>query len=657
MTSEPNEQQKISIKQSRTFAWRLLAYAKPYIGLLTLSLILILIMAFAVNTLPILIKHATDSYLVGDALHETMSARSRGLLKTGLLYVAIALFGFLCRYGQGLLTEWVGQRIIFDMRADVFKKILRLDLPFFDNNPVGRLMTRVTSDVDALQRFVTEGVVGTVSDLFMLLGVLGFMIYLSPPMALSLIIILIPLLLALGAVNHKLRQAHRDIRTETSNTNSFLQENITGMNTIQLFNREKTARADFLELDKKLRTAHYKEVKFFSLYWPVLEFFQGATTILIIAIGGLLLVNKSPYMTIGVLVAYLAYVREFFRPLGSLSDKASTFQQAMASAERIFGLLDTEETIKNPTNPSDPAMLKGAIDFEHVWFAYEDEHWIIQDFNLSVKPSESIAIVGATGAGKSTLISLLTRFYDVQRGTVKVDGIDVRDFNKEDLRRRIGIVLQEPFIFAGSIYENIALLNPEIDRAAVENAAKMVNAHGFINSLPNGYDEILTERGGGLSLGQKQLLVMARTVAQSPDMLFVLDEATASVDTATEILIQDALNKLIESRTSIIIAHRLSTIRHVDRILVMKHGKLVDQGTHDELMAHGGYYHQLYTLLLHEQTSETAPTKTEPIERSRNAEAPLNTNEVIERSRNAGAPLNRNEVRDLTKIKISQIKE
>ena len=602
MKTAPDKQPKISIKQGRAFAWRLLAYAKPYKILLLISLTLILIMSFAVNMLPILIKHATDSYLVGDSMQQTIDMRTQGLLKTGLLYIAIALFGFLCRYAQGLLTAWIGQHIIFDMRADVFKKILRLDLPFFDTNPVGRLMTRVTSDVDALQRFVTEGVVGTISDIFMLLGVLGFMIYLSPPMALALIIILIPLLLSLGAVNRKLRQAHRDIRTQTSNTNSFLQENITGMTTIQLFNREEASREEFLKHDKNLRTAHYKEVKFFSLYWPVLELFQGITTVLIIATGGLLLINNSQYITIGVLVAYLAYIREFFRPLGSLSDKASTFQQAMASAERIFGLLDTKEIIKNPENPIDSAQLQGAIEFNNVWFAYEDEHWIIQDFNLSVKPGESIAIVGATGAGKSTLISLLARFYDVQRGNIKVDNINVRDFNKENLRQRIGIVLQEPFIFAGTILENITLLNPAIDRDAAKAAAKMVNAHNFISSLPNGYDELLTERGGGLSLGQKQLLVMARTIAQSPDMLFVLDEATANIDTETEILIQDALNKLIQTRTSIIIAHRLSTIKHVDRILVMKHGKLIEQGTHNELMARGKYYHQLYTLLLHEQS-------------------------------------------------------
>ncbi len=598
MNNEPTTKKSLSFRQSRNLAIRLLKYAKPYKWILALSLILILTMSFAVNMLPILIKHATDSYLVGNAMQENMHERMTGLLKTGLLYIAIALFGFLCRYAQGLLTAWAGQRIIFDLRADVFNKIMHMDLTFFNHNPVGRLMTRATSDVDALQRFVTEGVVGTISDIFMLLGVLGFMIYLSPPLALSLIILLIPLILTLSTINKHLRQAHRDIRTQTSNTNSFLQENITGMTTIQLFNREPAARSEFQENNKSLLRAHYFEVKFFSMYWPALELFQGITTVLIIGLGGLLLIHHSPFMTIGILVAYLAYIREFFRPLGSLSDKASTFQQAMASAERIFGILDMEEKIKNPEVAETPHKLEGAIEFQNVWFAYNNDEWVIQDFNLQVRPGESIAIVGATGAGKSTIINLLARFYDVNKGHIKIDNVDIRKFNQEDLRRHIGIVLQEPFIFAGTILENISLNNPEISTADAEKAAKTVNAHNFISALPNGYNEVITERGGGLSLGQKQLLVMARTIAQAPDILFVLDEATANIDTATEILIQDALNKLIKTRTSIIIAHRLSTIRNVDRILVMKHGKLVDQGTHDELMARGGYYNQLYTLLL-----------------------------------------------------------
>jgi len=372
------------------------------------------------------------------------------------------------------------------------------------------------------------------------------------------------------------------------------------MMTVQLFNREAATRRAFAARNQKLLDADYREVRFFSLYWPVLEFYQGLTTVLIIGLGGLFLLKGSPHVSLGVLVAYLAYVREFFHPLGSLSDKASTFQQAMASAERIFALLDSDEEIPNPAQPVACDRTAGTIRFEHVWFAYTDEHWVVRDLDFTVNPSESVAIVGATGAGKSTVISLLARFYDVQKGAITVNGTDVRAFRKEDLRRRIGIVLQEPFIFTGTVLDNITLLKPDISRADAERAAVMVNAHPFISALPQGYNTVLQERGGGLSLGQKQLLVLARTMAQDPDMLFVLDEATASVDTATEHLIQEALTVLMRTRTSILVAHRLSTIRHVDRILVMKHGELIDEGSHDELMAKHGYYWQLYQLLLHE---------------------------------------------------------
>ncbi len=601
MTDADDSAVRTAPGQGRHFASRLLVYARPYWRWLSLSLVLILLMSFSVNLLPVLIKRATDTYLVGDAMVATIDARMAGLLHTGVLYLGITVFGFLCRYAQGLLTAWIGQRIISDMRVDVYAKALRLSLPFFDRNPVGRLMTRVTSDVDALQRFVTEGVVGTIADLFMLIGVLGFMIYLSLPLATALVIILPALVLSLGYVNRHLRSAHRDIRKQTANMNAFLQENLTGMTTVQLFNQEPVIRRVFSARNTRLLEANFKEVRFFSLYWPVLEFYQGLTTMLIIGLGGWLLLNGSAHVTLGVLVAYLAYVREFFRPLGSLSDKASTFQQAMASAERIFGLLDTPEDIENPAEPVSCERIEGNIRFEHVWFAYEDEHWVVRDLDVEVRRGESVAVVGATGAGKSTLISLLARFYDVQKGAVTVDGIDVRRFRKEDLRQRIGIVLQEPFIYAGTVLENIALLNPGVTREDVERSARMVNAEPFIRNLPQGYDTVLQERGGGLSLGQKQLLVLARTVAQDPDMLFVLDEATASVDTETEQLIQDALNTLMKTRTSLIVAHRLSTIRHVDRILVMKHGELIDQGSHDELMAKQGYYWQLYQLLLHEK--------------------------------------------------------
>jgi ATP-binding cassette subfamily B protein len=392
-----------------------------------------------------------------------------------------------------------------------------------------------------------------------------------------------------------------------------------------LFNREAVAQDEFAARNSDLRAAYFEEVRWFSLYFPVIEGGQAVAFILILGAGGFLLLNSSGLISLGMLIAFLTYIRNFFRPLGSLSDKAGMFQMAMAAAERVFALMDVPEEIEDPDEPlalvgatlrgrpirtrtlptaqgghtGPPLQLEGRIEFRDVWFAYESENWVIKDLNFAVRPGEVIAVVGATGAGKSTVINLIGRFYDVRQGAVMIDGQDVRAFRKTDLRRRRGYVFQDPFIFAGTVAENISLLNPDLSRDDLVAAAKTVNAHGFISDMPDGYDTVLNERGEGLSLGQKQLLSMARTLAQNPELLFVLDEATASVDTATEVLIQDALGNLMRERTSIVIAHRLSTIRHADRILVMRHGELVDEGTHDELMLRRGYYRQLYELLQH----------------------------------------------------------
>jgi ABC-type multidrug transport system fused ATPase/permease subunit len=400
-------------------------------------------------------------------------------------------------------------------------------------------------------------------------------------------------------VNGKLRNANRDIRDRQSRLNALLQEDLTGMTTIQLFNREASAMEDFDQRNTHLRSAYFDEVRWFSLYFPTVEGGQALSILLILAVGGLMILNGSTAITLGIFVAFLAYIRDFFRPLGSLSDKAGSFQIAMASIERIFTLLDTSEEVNDPPEPISPDCIAGNIAFNNVWFAYTGENWVIKNLSFSVEPGQVLAVVGATGAGKSTIINLIGRFYDIQKGTVTIDGVDVREFNKADLRGRLGYVFQDPFIFTGSVADNIGLQTPGISRTDMKRAAKTVNAHGFIEAMPEGYDTIMNERGEGLSLGQKQLLVMARTLAQDPELLFVLDEATASVDTATEMLIQDALGKLMANRTSIVIAHRLSTIRNAHRILVMRHGELVDQGTHEELMAHDGYYRHLYELLLH----------------------------------------------------------
>ncbi len=588
----------MSNSAKKGLAGRLLRYALPYWKALLVSLGLILVVSASINYLPVLIKQLTDQCL----LDRTTSAEFRidRLGRIGILYLSIAVVGYSLRYAQGILTAWIGQRIIYDLRIAVFKKALRMQQAWFDRMPVGSLLTRVTSDVERLENFVTEGVVGTVADLFMLLGIMGYMIVISPRLFGVLFLLLPPLFALLVFINRKLRAANRMIRKRQSTLNALLQEDLTGMTTIQLFNREKHAQQQFDERNTSLRAAHYEEVRWFSAYFPVIETGQALSVAIILAAGGFwLLTGSGTALTLGALIAFLAYIRDFFRPLGSLSDKAGAFQVAMASAERIFELMDTPETLPDPEQAELGKPLNDTIAFENVWFAYTDENWVIKNLNFSVEPGQALAVVGATGAGKSTLINLIGRFYDVQRGRVTIGGTDVRDFNKADLRGRIGYVFQEPFLFAGSVADNLSLLNPDLQRDDLVHAAQAVNAHPFIHALPDGYDTILNERGGGLSLGQKQLLVMARTLAQDPELLFVLDEATASVDTATEQLIQDALGKLMHNRTSIVIAHRLSTIRNADCILVMRHGELVDAGTHNELMTRDGYYRHLYELLKH----------------------------------------------------------
>jgi ATP-binding cassette subfamily B multidrug efflux pump len=578
-------------------ARRMLRYSLPYWRWMLLSLVLILILSGLVNYLPVLIKRITDSCLLNHNV--ATGERLSKLSHLSWMYLILALIGYSISYVQGLLTAWLGQRIVYDVRVDLFRKVTQLHQAYFDKTAVGALLTRVTTDIDRLQLFVTDGVVGTVADVFMLVTIMVYMLLINVRVAMALFAALPLIFLALFFINGKLRNANRLIRKRQATLNALLQEDLVGMTTIQLFNREAAAQDEFKQRNSDLRSAYFEEVRWFSLYFPVIEAGQAAAFLLILGTGGFLLLSHSGLISLGVLIAFLTYVRNFFRPLGSLSDKAGMFQTAMAAAERIFALIDTPEQIIDPQEPLAPERIDGAIEFENVWFAYEDENWVLKNLNFRIRPGEVVAVVGATGAGKSTIINLIGRFYDVQRGSVMIDGQDVRAFRKTELRQHLGYVFQDPFLFTGTVAENISLLNPNLSREDLISAAKTINAHKFISEMPEGYDTVLNERGEGLSLGQKQLLSMARTLAQNPKLLLVLDEATASVDTATEVLIQDALGKLMHNRTSIVIAHRLSTIRHANRILVMRHGELVDAGTHDELMMHHGYYRQLYELLRH----------------------------------------------------------
>ncbi len=590
--------------EGKLFDWgltrRLLAYVRKYRGILALAVLVILFMSLVNSFMPVVIKMAVDDYLMTGDGNLGVDERVTGLTRMGFLYLGLAAVGFFMRYFQSYLMAWTAEHIIFDMRADIYAKILRLPLRYMDRNPVGRLMTRVTSDVDAMQKMVTDGLVGLVADLFALFAIMGFMLYLSPRLAVTLFAVFPVLFLVMAWINRNTRRAHRQVRFRQSALNAYLQEMITGMVTIQMFNRERHVREQFDQRNRTLREGWIESVRWVSYFFPSMEVLNAVSIALVLGVGGAAILAGSETVTIGVVVAFLAYVRDFFRPLEDLSEKSTVFQSAMASSERIFGLMDEPEEVLDPEQPVEIDHFRGEVEFEHVSFAYVNEDWVLRDLSFRIAPGESIAIVGATGAGKTSIISLISRFYDVQKGVVKVDGRDVRGYRQVDLRRRIGVVIQDPFIFSGSIASNIGMHNPRVTREQIVEAARYVNAHRFIESLPDGYDTHVQERGITLSTGQKQLLALARALVQNPDILLILDEATANVDTESEQLIQDALKRMMKGRTSIIIAHRLSTIRGVDRIIVMRHGRKIEEGSHAELIRQEGYYRRLYELLAHQ---------------------------------------------------------
>ena len=595
----------------RAFDWqimrRLLRYLKPYRTHLFWGVLLLLAYSAIVPAFPSLIGRAIDNYIQPQSepfASLGLEARLDGILTIVLIYLGLKLLNFGLRYGYTYLVAWLGQHVIYDLRKEIFGKIQRLHLGFFDRTPVGRLMTRITTDVDAIQTMMQDGVVGLIADVGLIVGLIIYMFSINWQLALVTLAVMPLLFMTLNFLRTRIRDAYRTVRLRTSASNAYLAENLSGMKTVQLFNREDRNQRRFDTINLGLLDAHIEQIRWFSLFFPSIQLLGSIAVALVLAYGAYQLGGPGANaITIGVLFAFVQYAQQFFRPLQDLSDKYNIMQAAMASSERIFDLLDTPEGIVNRPDPLHfESRFRGEVEFDKVSFAYQGEDWVLRDLSFKIAPGESVAFVGHTGAGKTTIISLVSRFYDVQKGAVRIDGKDVRDYDQVTLRKHVGIVLQDPFLFSGTIRSNISLNDENISLEQVIEAAKFVNAHHFIARLPQGYDTPVRERGAGFSTGQKQLLAFARALVQNPDILLVLDEATANVDTETEELIQDALKKLMQGRTSIIIAHRLSTIQDVDRIMVMRKGRLIEQGNHFELLQQeDGYYRKLYELQYQER--------------------------------------------------------
>jgi len=516
-----------------------------------------------------------------------------GVKKIAIIFFFILLLGFVFNYSQVYLMQFTGQKLMHNLRMKVFSHLQKLSLSFFDQNPVGRLVTRATNDVEVLNEMFTELLIHLFKDIFILLGIVVVLIYINWRLAIVSFTVIPLTAWVTMAFRLKARDAFRLVRLKIARINSSLNENISGMRVVQIFNRQEENYRRFNQINHENFLANMRQIRVFAVFRPLIEIIGSFGIALLIWYGGAKVISET--LSLGSLVAFLSYIQMFFRPIRDLSEKYNIMQAAMASSERIFLLLDNQSMIRDLPLPRRASKIEGRVEFAGVWFAYQQENWVLKDITFSVKQGESVAIVGATGAGKTSIINLLERFYDPQRGEIKIDGINIAGMDRSYFRSQIGLVMQDVFLFAGDIKGNIRLGKEEITDERLVKMAKVVNAHQFIARLPGGYGEEVKERGVTLSMGQRQLLSFARALAFDPKIL-VLDEATANIDTETESLIQDALFKLMEGRTSIIIAHRLSTIRHCDRILVMHQGRIVEEGSHSQLLRKKGLYYGLYQL-------------------------------------------------------------
>ncbi len=633
---------------------RLLTYLRPYRWQVGIALTAIILKSFADVLGPYLVKVAVDRYLAPSpgamsGLWNWLDPRPlKGIAQISGIYFGLLIFTFVLEFLQTYFMQWTGQKVMFDLRSQIFRHLQRMHVGFYDKNPVGRLVTRVTTDVDALNEMFTSGVVSIFEDFFVLAGIVAIMLCMNWKLALITFAVLPLIVVATKIFRDKVRDSYRRIRVAIARINSYLQEHVSGMVVLQLFNRERKAYQRFSEINRSHMDAYKDAILAYALYYPAVDFFSAIAIACVIWYGGQDvmrgIVSKSVSIqfdpqhlisfhfvataaSLGVLIAFTQYSMRFFRPIMDFSEKYNILQSAMAASERIFKLLDAKIEVVSPAVTKKPQG-PGRIEFDHVWFAYREladskepegrnghggteptqaskieaaqPDWVLRDVSFAIEPGETVAVVGHTGAGKTTLISLLMRFYDVQKGAIRMDGVDLREMDLADLRGRFGVVLQDPFLFTGTIGGNIRLGTERIQDAHVQQAAEDVNLAEFIRELPKGFDEEVRERGSTLSTGQKQLISFARALAHEPKIL-ILDEATSSVDTETEFRVRDALARMVEGRTSLIIAHRLSTIQRADKIIVMHKGQVREMGTHQELLANRGIYYKLYQLQYKDQ--------------------------------------------------------
>jgi len=583
---------------------RLLKYLRPHRKSVITATTLLILTSLLELVGPLLTKAAIDG-----AIRQKDTGR---LVVICLLYLLTLLGGLGLGYWSALITQRVGQKIMLTMRVEIFSHLARMHVAYFDRNPVGRLLTRLTSDVDALNDMFTSGVVAIFGDVIMLLGIMGMLLVLNVKLALVCFAVL-PLLFGLSLwFRNNVRETYREVRIRLARMNAYLQEAITGMSVLQIMNHEARSVREFDRLNRRHTEVHLRSIFYYATFYPGVEIISSLALALVIWVGGGSILAGT--FTLGGLVAFIQYVRRFYRPIEDLSDKYNILQAAMASSERVFQLLDSKPAIQDSPNGNRPPVLDPTvpiIEFRNVWFAYLNEDWVLRDVSFSVNRGETVAFVGATGAGKTTIMSLLLRFYDVQKGAIFVDGKDVREWKQEELRKRMSLVLQDVFLFSGSVAENIRMGQDgegrDTDR--IEAAAQTVNAAGFVSRFPQGFKTELGERGASLSTGQKQLLSFARALYNDPEIL-ILDEATSNVDAETEVLIQEALKRLLQGRTSLVVAHRLSTVRNANRILLLHKGSIREAGTHQELLRQRGLYYRLYLLQYRDQEALTAGRRT-----------------------------------------------